>query len=114
MSVCTTCFNAGIYIASCNDGLMFGVAEADTDYKVFIQNNATQRINIFPVISDEDGMITIIDTNLDPLLGYTLWVTLDEPNSPRVVLTIDTIEYTCIDFSVVQTDDSSGVINLIE
>jgi hypothetical protein len=114
MSVCTTCFNAGIYIASCNDGLTFGVVEVDTDYKVFIQNNATQRIRIFPVISDVDGMIEITDVLLDPLQGYTIWVTLDEPNSPRVALTIDTIEYTCIDFSVVQTDDSSGVINLIE
>ena len=115
MSVCTSCFNAGIYIANCNDGLTFGtLPDANTDYVVYMQHNGTGRLLSFEVTSDADSMVLIEPTQLDPLQGYTIWVTEDAPNSPRVTITIDATEFTCIDFSVVRTDDSFGVISLVE
>ena len=49
---------------------------------------------------------------IDPLQGYTLWITTDTPNGVREDLTIGTDTYTCIDFSIAVSDTEPSIVNL--
>jgi hypothetical protein len=98
MSVCSPCFDSGIIVDQCASGITFGVVTPETGYHVNIKHNATGRIQSFPVESDESGMITISLMSCDSF-------------------TICEQEYTCISFSVVNSNidpGDTGVINLIE
>ena len=111
MSVCSPCFDSGIIVDQCASGITFGVVAPETGYQVNIKHNATGRIQSFPVESDGDGMITISEIKIDPLQGYT--ISLMSCDS----FTICEQEYTCISFSVVNSNidpGDTGVINLIE
>ena len=111
MSVCSPCFDSGIIVDQCASGITFGVVTPDTGYQVNIRHNATNRIQSFPVTSDESGMITISQIKIDPLQGYTISLMSCEN------FTICEQEYTCISFSVVNSNidpGDTGVINLIE
>lgn len=111
MSVCSPCYDSGIIVDQCASGLTFGVVTPDTGYQVNIRHNATNRIQSFPVTSDESGMITISGAKIDALQGYTITLMSCEN------FTICEQEYTCISFSVVNSNidpGDTGVINLIE
>ena len=111
MSVCSPCFDSGIIVDQCASGITFGVVAPETGYQVNIKHNATGRIQSFPVESDVDGMITISEIKIDPLQGYT--ISLMSCDS----FTICEQEYTCISFSVVNSNidpGDTGVINLID
>jgi len=112
MSVCTACFDSGIIVDYCNEGITFGVVEAEATYVVDIKHNATGKIQTFyNSESDVDGMLTIVGAKIDPLQGYTITLRGCE------VFTICEIEYTCITFSVVNSNadaEDIGVINLID
>jgi hypothetical protein len=112
MSVCTACFDSGIIVDYCNEGITFGVVDAEATYVVDIKHNATGKIQTFyNSESDVDGMLTIVGAKIDPLQGYTITLRGCE------VFTICEIEYTCITFSVVNSNadaEDVGVINLID
>ena len=112
MSVCTACFDSGIIVDYCNEGITFGVVEAEATYVVDIKHNATGKIQTFyNSESDVDGMLTIVGVKIDPLQGYTITLRGCE------VFTICEIEYSCITFSVVNSNvdaEDVGVINLID
>lgn len=111
MSVCSPCYDSGIIVDQCASGLTFGVVTPDTGYQVNIRHNATNRIQSFPVTSDESGMITISGAKIDALQGYTISLMSCEN------FTICEQEYTCISFSVVNSNidpGDTGIINLIE
>ena len=103
MSLCTDCFDAGAFVNTCSTGLQFGEVEADTSYTVAVESLSTGKIQAFEVTSDEEGIITVEDVALAQRTTYTLWVTVGSINNTPVSLTIDTIEYECITFSVVST-----------
>jgi hypothetical protein len=112
MSVCSNCFDSGIIVDYCNEGITFGVVPADATYVVDIKHNATGKIQTFyGSESDVDGMLTIVGAKIDPLQGYTISLRGCE------VFTICEVEYTCITFSVVNSNadaEDVGVINLID
>jgi len=112
MSICSPCYDSGSYVDVCATGLTFGIATADTSYLVCIQYKATGRIQTFVAISDEFGNITIEGVLIDPLQGYTLWITTDTPNGVREDLTIGVDTYTCIDFSIAVSDTEPSIVNL--
>ena len=110
MSVCSTCYDAGSYVSNCSLGLTFGVVDADSEFVVSVQHNATKRIQTFAATSDEFGMLTIEGVGIDTLQGYQLWVSQD---GIRVPVTINATEYTCISFSVANSDEEPAIVNLI-
>lgn len=99
---CTPCYPAGS-IQQCFNILAFGIFEAG-DYHVFLQHNATGRIQSFLAIPDDDGIIEIEGAVVDPRQGYTIWVTEGNSNDERIEFTVDTTVYTCLAFSVIVCD----------
>lgn len=111
MSVCSPCFDSGIIVDHCASGITFGTVTPDTPYQVNIRHNATNRVQSFTVESDLTGMLTISGAKIDPLQGYTISLMSCEN------FVICEQEYTCISFSVVNSNiDPSelGIINLID
>ena len=108
MSVCSPCFDSGISVAACNAGIAFGVVTPETEYNVTITHNATKKVQTFTATSDVDGILTIIGAKIDALQGYTIALKNCEK------FTICEVEYDCISFSVVNTDEEPEVINLLE
>jgi hypothetical protein len=107
MSVCTPCYDAGSYVNACLTEFSFGIVEADTLFTVWLQHNATQKIMQFEATSDGDGYITIEGIQLDPLQGYTIWVTLDGVEQD---ITVDGDTYKCLSFSAASVGQSPVVI----
>lgn len=103
MSVCSPCYDAGSYVNACLTEFSFGIVEAETEFTVWLQHNATQKIMQFTATSDVDGYITIEGIQLDPLQGYTLWITID---GVRQDITVDGDIYTCLSFSSVSIGQS--------
>lgn len=99
MSVCTPCYNAGNYIDACLGTFTFGAVEPDSAYFVWVQHNATGNIMMIEAESDGDGIITIEGLSLDPMQGYTIWVTLTAGQQTQEDITIDGDIYKCISFS---------------
>jgi TPP-dependent indolepyruvate ferredoxin oxidoreductase alpha subunit len=108
MSVCSPCFDSGISVAACNAGIAFGVVTPETEYTVTITHNATKKVQSFVVESDVDGILSIEGAKIDALQGYTIGLKNCEK------FTICEVEYDCISFSVVNTDEEPEVINLLE
>jgi hypothetical protein len=77
----------------------FGAVEPDTEYFVWVQHNATGNIMMIEAESDEGGIITIEGLSLDPMQGYTIWVTLTAGQQTQEDITIDGDIYKCISFS---------------
>jgi hypothetical protein len=99
MSVCTPCYNAGNYIDACLGTFTFGAVEADTAFFVWVQHNATGNIMMIEADSDGDGIITIEGLSLDPMQGYTVWVTLTASEQVQQDITVDGDIYKCLSFS---------------
>lgn len=100
MSVCSPCFDAGSYVNACLESFTFGTVPADdTQYFVWLQHNATQKIQQFEVISGVDGYVTMTGIKIDPLQGYTVWVTVGSDSQDKVNITIDGDIYKCLSFS---------------
>ena len=107
MSVCSPCYDAGSYVNACLTEFSFGIVEAETEFTVWLQHNATQKIMQFTATSDVDGYITIEDIQLDPLQGYTIWVTIDGVQQD---ITVDGDIYKCLSFSAASIGQSPVVI----
>ena len=107
MSVCSPCFDAGSYVNACLDTFSFGIVEAETLYIVSLQHNATKKIMQFEATSDIEGYLTIEGIQIDPLQGYTIWVTLDNVQQD---ITVDGDTYKCLSFSAVSVGQSPVVI----
>jgi hypothetical protein len=107
MSVCSPCYDAGSYVNACLTEFTFGIVEADTEFTVWLQHNATQKIMQFTATSDAEGYITIEGIQLDPLQGYTIWVTIDGVQQD---ITVDGDIYTCLSFSAASVGQSPVVI----
>jgi hypothetical protein len=107
MSVCSPCYDAGSYVNACLTEFSFGIVEAETEFTVWLQHNATQKIMQFTATSDAEGYITIEGIQLDPLQGYTIWVTIDGVQQD---ITVDGDIYTCLSFSAVSVGLSPVVI----
>jgi hypothetical protein len=107
MSVCSPCYDAGSYVNACLTEFSFGIVEAETEYIVWLQHNATQKIMQFTATSDGEGYITIEGIQLDPLQGYTIWVTLDGVEQD---ITVDGDTYKCLSFSAASVGQSPVVI----
>jgi hypothetical protein len=107
MSVCSPCYDAGSYVNACLTEFTFGIVEADTEYIVWLQHNATQKIMQFTATSDAEGYITIEGIQLDPLQGYTIWATIDGVQQD---ITVDGDIYTCLSFSAASIGQSPVVI----
>jgi hypothetical protein len=61
----------------------------------------------FTATSDAEGYITIEGIQLDPLQGYTIWVTIDGVQQD---ITVDGDIYTCLSFSAASIGQSPVVI----
>jgi len=107
MSVCSPCYDAGSYVNACLTEFTFGIVEAETEFTVWLQHNATQKIMQFTATSDGDGYITIEGIQLDPLQGYTIWATLDGVEQD---ITVDLEVYKCLSFSAASVGQSPVVI----
>jgi hypothetical protein len=107
MSVCSPCYDAGSYVNACLTEFTFGIVEADTEFTVWLQHNATQKIMQFTATSDAEGYITIEGIQLDPLQGYTIWVTIDGVQQD---ITVDGDIYKCLSFSAASVGQSPVVI----
>jgi hypothetical protein len=107
MSVCSPCYDAGSYVNACLTEFSFGIVEAETEFTVWLQHNATQKIMQFTATSDAEGYITIEGIQLDPLQGYTIWVTIDGVQQD---ITVDGDIYTCLSFSAASIGQSPVVI----
>ena len=107
MSICSPCYDAGSYVNACLTEFSFGIVEAETEYIVWLQHNATQKIMQFTATSDAEGYITIEGIQLDPLQGYTIWVTIDGVQQD---ITVDGDIYTCLSFSAASVGQSPVVI----
>ena len=108
MSVCSPCFDSGISVAGCNGGIQFGYVTPEETYTITITHNATKRMQTFIATSELDGTLMIEGAKIDALQGYT--IRLDG----CAKFTICEVEYDCISFSVVNTDEEPEVINLLE
>ena len=104
MSICNTCYDSGAYIDLCAESLVFGTLEADTAYLVVLQSLSTGKMQLFDVVSDGDGNISFTPV-LASNTTYELYVTQGTANSPKESITIDTLTYTCLEFSVVSTGE---------
>jgi hypothetical protein len=107
MSVCSPCYDAGSYVNACLTEFSFGIVEAETEFTVWLQHNATQKIMQFEATSDAEGYITIEGIQLDPLQGYTIWVTIDGVQQD---ITVDGDIYKCLSFSAASIGLSPVVI----
>jgi hypothetical protein len=107
MSVCSPCYDAGSYVNACLTEFSFGIVEAETEFTVWLQHNATQKIMQFTATSDAEGYITIEGIQLDPLQGYTIWATIDGLQQD---ITVDGDIYTCLSFSAASIGQSPVVI----
>jgi hypothetical protein len=107
MSVCTPCYDAGSYVNACLTEFSFGIVEAETEFTVWLQHNATQKIMQFTATSDVDGYITIEGIQIDPLQGYTIWATIDGIQQD---ITVDGDIYKCLSFSAASVGQSPVVI----
>ena len=107
MSVCSPCYDAGSYVNACLTEFSFGIVEAETEFTVWLQHNATQKIMQFEATSDAEGYITIEGIQIDPLQGYTIWVTIDGVQQD---ITVDGDIYTCLSFSAASIGLSPVVI----
>jgi hypothetical protein len=108
MSVCSPCYDAGSYVNACLTEFSFGTLPADdTEYIVWLQHNATKKIMQFEATSDGEGYITIEGIQIDPLQGYTIWVTLDGEEQD---ITVDGDTYKCLSFSAASVGQSPVVI----
>ncbi len=110
MSVCSPCYDAGSYVNACLTEFSFGIVEEDTLYIVWLQHNATQKIMQFEATSDDEGYITIEGIQIDPLQGYTIWVTDSAGSSVQQDITVDGDIYKCLSFSAVSVGLSPVVI----
>ena len=110
MSVCSPCYDAGSYVNACLTEFSFGIVEVDTLYIVWLQHNATKKIMQFEATSDEEGYITIEGIQLDPLQGYTIWVTDSAGSQEQLDITVDGDIYKCLSFSAVSVGLSPVVI----
>jgi hypothetical protein len=111
MSVCSPCFDSGISVAACNGGIQFGYVTPEESYTITLTHNATKRMQTFIAQSELDGTLMIEGAKIDALQGYT--IRLDG----CAKFTICEVEYTCITFSVVNSNadaEDVGVINLID
>lgn len=111
MSICTSCYDSGAFIDLCVDSLIITGLEVDTEYLVCVQSLSTGKLQTFEVTSDGTG-----DVTFTPLIAsrtsYEVWITQGTANSERVVLSIDGLDYTCLEFSVVTTGDEPEEIYL--
>ena len=107
MSVCSPCYDAGSYVNACLTEFTFGIVEAETEFTVWLQHNATKKIMQFTATTDAEGYITIEGIQLDPLQGYTIWVTIDGVQQD---ITVDGDIYTCLSFSAASVGQSPVVI----
>ena len=110
MSVCSPCYDAGSYMNACLTEFSFGIVEVDTLYYVWLQHNATQKIMQFEATSDEEGYITIEGIQLDPLQGYTIWITDSATSQDQLDITVDGDIYKCLSFSAASVGQSPVVI----
>ena len=110
MSVCSPCYDAGSYVNACLTEFSFGIVEAETEFTVWLQHNATQKIMQFTATSDVDGYITIEGIQLDPLQGYTIWVTDSATSQVQLDITVDGDIYKCLSFSAASVGQSPVVI----
>jgi|688.fasta_scaffold120559_3 hypothetical protein len=110
MCQCNKCFNSGIIVDYCNNGIKFGSGPINSNLVVDVQHNATKKIQTFDVVSDEFGMVEITNVKLDSLQGYT--ITFRNCNK----FNICEVEYDCITFKVSNTSNYilENPINLIE
>lgn len=111
MSVCSPCYDAGIYVDNCASGLTFGTVTPETEFVVSVQHTATRRIQTFVVTSTDEGMVTIEGMSIDTLQGYTIWLTESETNE-REPISIGGETFPCISFSVSKTDTEPTIVNL--
>jgi hypothetical protein len=110
MSVCSPCYDAGSYVNACLTEFSFGIVEEDTEYIVWLQHNATKKIMQFEATSDDEGYITIEGIQLDPLQGYTIWVTDSAGSNVQLDITVDGDIYKCLSFSAASVGQSPVVI----
>jgi hypothetical protein len=97
-------------VNACLTEFSFGIVEEDTLYTVWLQHNATQKIMQFEATSDDEGYITIEGIQIDPLQGYTIWVTDSAGSSVQQDITVDGDIYKCLSFSAVSVGLSPVVI----
>jgi hypothetical protein len=110
MSVCSPCYDAGSYVNACLTEFSFGIVEAETLFIVWLQHNATKKIMQFEATSDDEGYISIEGIQIDPLQGYTIWVTDGADSYVQQDITVDGDIYKCLSFSAASVGQSPVVI----
>jgi hypothetical protein len=112
MSICTDCYDSGAYIDLCATSLLFGTVTPETEYLIMLQSVSTGKVQTFTGTSDEDGVLEFTEPKLASNTTYELWVTTGATNAERVPITVDSVEYECITFSVVSTGVEPEVVEL--
>ena len=110
MSVCSPCYDAGSYVNACLTEFSFGTVQVETLYIVWLQHNATKKIMQFEATSDGEGYLTIEGIQLDPLQGYTIWITDSATSQDQLDITVDGDIYKCLSFSAASVGQSPVVI----
>jgi hypothetical protein len=64
----------------------------------------------FEATSDDEGYITIEGIQIDPLQGYTIWVTYGADSYVQQDITVDGDTYKCLSFSAASVGQSPVVI----
>lgn len=100
MNACNQCTETQP-VPTCISLLTLGQAEADTDYWVYIKNNATGYETRQDFTTESDGLVKLDLNNPYPdtyteNFYYMIWVTpVDESKSLQVPIIIDSVEYLC-------------------
>jgi len=90
-----SCVNAKI-LPNCITSLIVGTATGNTDYNVCFETS-TGRIDVYPVTSDSDGVITITDGMWRVDENYEVWVSRQDGNLyDKEYFTVSSESVTCL------------------
>jgi hypothetical protein len=114
MSVCNLCYDSGNLIDYCAEVIVIPGLPPTEEYNAFIQHHGTGLIQVFEVVVNPAGEIEIQTGEggllLDPLQVYSFWITDKNSNSPKELITINEVEYTCISFQT--SKSTTGATNV--
>jgi hypothetical protein len=91
----------------CSGSLVIGGVPQLSPLNIFIQHNATGLLQSFSETSNSSGYVTIPlglnEVILDPVQGYTLWITLGEANSTPQPIIVGETTYDCISIQTIKS-----------
>ena len=112
MSVCNNCYNAGP-IDSCSTGFAINLPEANDNFHMYVQNNATKGIQVYDLEYLISGEYQVLGVKIDPMMGYNIWFAYGQLNDTHITFTKDEIEYECLNITVVNSNSEPIISNIL-